>query len=280
MKLVPAFLLTVREAFEAVLIIGIVFTTLRTTQRAHQQKCVWSGTVAGVVLSAVIALVLNLFGTQLEGVGEEIFEGTMMLLAAVVLTGMIFWMQNQSPQLSQHLRKEVQTAGQEKRGLPLFSIAFLAVFREGLELSLFLTAASFTSEKTIILKGFMTGMVVALLLGWALTTGLLRLDIRRFFLITSSLLILIAGGLIAHTIHEFNEVGWVPAIVDPIWDLNPWFDEKSPLSQMMTALLGYNADPSLSEIIGASLYFGCLLYFLSRRWRHRKVPVLHVTPQE
>ena len=117
--MVPAFLLTVREALEAVLIIGIILTTLRTTQRLHQQKYVWSGMVTGVVLSGVIALVLDLFGTQLEGVAEEIFEGTMMLVAAVLLTWMIFWMQNQSPQLSQDLRKEVQAAGQEKRGFLL-----------------------------------------------------------------------------------------------------------------------------------------------------------------
>ena len=276
--MVPAFLLTAREALEAVLIIRIILTTLRTTQRLHQQKYVWSGMVTGVVLSGVIALVLDLFGTQLEGVAEEIFEGTMMLVAAVLLTWMIFWMQNQSPQLSRDLRKEVQAAGQEKRDFPLFSIAFLAVFREGLELSIFLTAASFTSEQTIILRGFISGMAIAIMLGWALTTGLLRLDIRRFFLITSFLLILIAGGLIAHAIHEFNEAGWVPVIVEPIWDLNPWFDEKSPLGQMMTALFGYNANPSLSEFIGASSYFGILLWFLYRRWRHKKVPALQATP--
>ena len=110
----PAFILTLREALEVVLIIGIVLTTLRTSHRTHLQGYVWSGTVAGVVLSVVIALGLNLFGTRLEGDAEEIFEGTMMLLAAMVLTWMIFWMQSQSSQLSQHLHQQIQAAGHEE----------------------------------------------------------------------------------------------------------------------------------------------------------------------
>jgi high-affinity iron transporter len=274
--LFPAFLLTLREALEAVLIIGIVSTTLRTTQRTSQQRYVWAGTVAGILLSVVIALALNLFGTQLEGIAEEIFEGTMMFLAAMVLTWMIFWMQNQSSQLSQQLRQQVKNADQEKRGFPLFSIAFLAIFREGLELSLFLTAASFDREQTGILTGFLIGMGVAIILGWALTRGLLRLNIRRFFLITSFLLILVAGGLVAHAIHEFNEIGWIPAIVEHVWDLNPWFDEKSLPGQLMTSLFGYNANPSLSEVMGSTAYFGGLLYILYRRRRER--PPIHPPP--
>ena len=188
-------------------------------------------------------------------------------------------MQNQSSQLTQHLRQQVQATGHEEHGFPLFSIAFLAVFREGLELSLFLTAASFTGEQTGILAGLFIGIVVAITLGLALTSGLLRLNIRRFFQITSFLLILVAGGLVAHAIHEFNEIGWVPAIVEHLWDLNPWLDEKSFLGQMMTALFGYNANPSLSEVIGSVIYFGSLFYVLYHRRRHRS-PTLHPPPHK
>ncbi len=263
----PAFLLTLRETLEAVLIIGIVLSTLQATHRNHQKRFVWLGTISGIILSLAVAVLLNVLGARLEGVAEEVFEGVMMLLAAAVLTWMIFWMQTQSSQLSQILSDEVRATDQGASGLPLLSLAFLAVFREGLELSLFLTAASFTSSQAGIIGGFLSGVVLALALGWALTTGLLRLDIRRFFQVTSILLILVAGGLIAHGIHEFNEVGWIPAIIEHVWDLNPWFNEKSIFGQMMTALFGYNANPSLSEVLASITYYSGLVIFLYRRGR-------------
>lgn len=260
-----AFLLTLRETLEAVLIIGIVLSTLRAAQRGDQQRYVWAGTLTAAALSIIAAFSLNLLGAKLEGVTEEVFEGTLMLLAAFVLTWMIFWMQNQSSTYSQTLRNEVQNTDRVRGGIPLFSLAFLAVFREGIELSLFLTATSFSSGEAGMLEGIVGGFAVALAGGWALTKGLLRLDIRRFFLVTSALLILVAGGLVAHAIHEFNEAGWVPAIIEHVWDLNPWFDEKSILGQLMTALFGYNANPSLTEIIASSAYYGVLFILLYRR---------------
>ncbi len=276
----PAFLLTLRETLEAVLIIGIVLTTLHAAKRQHQRRYVWAGTLVAIFLSLLVAISLNLLGARLEGIAEELFEGIMMLLAAIVLTWMIFWMQRQSSQLSQDLREEVRRTDRQNSSLALFSLAFLAVFREGVELSLFLTATAYSSGQSGMLEGILAGLALALVIGWALTTGLLRLDMRRFFTVTSVLLILIAGGLVGHAIHEFNEAGVIPSIIEHVWDLNPWFDEKSVLGQMMTALFGYNANPSLTELIASSLYYGALVSVLYRRSQNRKTHSLQSSLRE
>lgn len=265
--MLASFLLTLRETLEAVLILSIVLGALHATNRKADRPYVWWGTATGLILSLLIAIVLNLLSLSLEGVAEEVFEGLTMLLAASVLTWMIFWMQRQSGHIRQSLEKNVQEAGRQDRVFPIFSLAFLSVFREGLELSLFLTAASFSTDWSAILTGAIGGLMVALILGLALTQGLLRLNLRRFFLITSFILILVAGGLIAHGVHELNEVGWVPPIIEHVWDLNPWFNEDSILGQLMTALFGYNADPSLSEILAVMIYYGALIFYLLRQNR-------------
>jgi high-affinity iron transporter len=222
-----AFLLTLRETLEAVLIIGIIFSALRATQRTNAMRYIWLGSGTGILLSLLIAYLLNTIVTVLEGAAEKAFEGLTMLLAAAVLTWMIFWMQKQSSRINHTLKTEVRTASQQGGGLPLFSLAFLAVLREGLELSLFIIAASFTTEWPVITVGMSAGLIAAVGLGRTLSAGLLRLDLKRFFLVTSFLLILIAGGLIARGVHELNEARWIQTIIDHIWDLNPWFDEYS-----------------------------------------------------
>ena len=268
--MLTAFLLTLRETLEAALIIGLVLSTLRATRRTENEKFVWLGSATGVILSAGIAVILNRLGAGLEGAIEEAFEGLTMLLAALVLTWMIFWMQKQSNHQHQNFKEDILDAGRERRSFPLFSLAFLAVFREGVELSLFLTAASYTAEWSSILVGALIGFILAISFGWALFKGLLRLNLKSFFNISSILLIIVAGGLIAHGIHELNEVGWIPSIIDNVWDLNPWFNEKTILGQLSTSLFGYNANPSLSEVLATLAYYGVVVLYLSRQSRPSK----------
>jgi high-affinity iron transporter len=100
-------------------------------------------------------------------------------------------------------------------------------------------------------------------LGWSLFATTVRLDLRRFFQVTGVLLILFAAGLVAHAVHELNEVGWIPAIIEHVWDMNHILNEKSLLGQFLTALFGYNGNPSLTEVFAYFLYF-IVVFFLSQ----------------
>ncbi len=268
--MLASLLLSLREGLEAALIIGILFGTLKKIRREDLAPTLWAGTLSALALSAAAALALNSLGAALEGAAEQIFEGITMLLAAAVLTWMIFWMARQAHSLRHELEASVRKAALQTGRLALFALAFLAVIREGVELALFLTATAFTAGGQQTLLGALLGLALAVLLGWGLFTATLKLDLRRFFQVTSALLLVFAAGLVAHGVHEFNEAGWIPVIIEHVWDINYLLDEKSTLGEVLKALFGYNGNPSLSEVLAYWGYFAAIL--LGLRWQRSALP--------
>jgi high-affinity iron transporter len=264
--MIAAFLLAFREGLEAALILGIAFGVLRRVGRRKRGRTVWLGAALATLVSLAAGVGLYALGIGFEGRAEEVFEGTAMLLAAGVLTWMIFWMERQGRSIRSQLEADVRRASLGGGRWALFSLAFLAVFREGIELALFLTAATFTATAWATLVGGLLGLVAAALAGWLLFATTTRLDLRAFFRVTSILLILIAAGLVAHGVHELNEAGIVPAVVEHLWDLNPVLDEGSGLGQILKALVGYNGNPSLTEVVAYAGYWIVVLFAL----RHRR----------
>jgi high-affinity iron transporter len=261
--MLPSFLLALREGLEAALVIGVTFGILAKTGRNTLRPAVWRGVAAAILLSLLVALSLQVIGAEFEGRAEEIFEGVTMLAAAALLTWMILWMQRQGASLQRRLEQDVASAA--RRGAAaLFAVAFLAVAREGLELSLFLTASTLSSGGLSTLLGALLGLGAAAMLGYTLFATTRRLSLKRFFLLTNILLVLFAAGLVAHSVHEFNEAGLVPPLVAPFWDANALLPEASPLGQILTALFGYNANPSLAEVVAYFAYFALLWLALNR----------------
>ncbi len=258
--MIAGFMLGLREGLEAALIVGIVFGVLTKTKRTEFAPAVWGGVVAAIFVSLGAALALNRVGTSLEGEAEEIFEGLTMLLAAGLLTWMIFWMQSQGSQIKQMLESDVQRAASSGQIWGLFTIPFITVLREGIETALFLTAAAMTANAQETFIGGLAGLLTAAVLGLLLFAATARLNVRRFFQITSAFLILFAAGLLAHGVHELNEVGWIPTIVEHVWDLNPILNENSTLGLFLKTLFGYNGNPSLTEVIAYVGYFVVLFF--------------------
>lgn len=251
--MVAAALLAFREGLEAALILGIVLGVLRRVGRAGQERMVWLGAGLAALVSLVAGFGLYALGIGFEGQAEQIFEGVAMLLAAGVLTWMIFWMDRQGQVIQKELEQDVRRAASSGGKWALFSLAFVAVFREGIELALFLTAATFTATAAATLVGGLVGLGAAVLAGWLIFATTARLDVRMFFRVTSILLIFFAAGLVAYGVHELNEAGLIPSVVEHVWDLNPVLDENSGVGQILKALFGYNGNPSLTEVIA---YFG------------------------
>lgn len=274
--MLPSFLLTFREGLEAALIIGIVLGALRRIDANELSTTVWMGTFSAIILSIVSGLAFTAFGLSLEGGIEKVFEGITMFLAAAILTWMIFWMQRQAHTLRGDLESDVKNAASRAGMRPLFWLAFFAVLREGIELALFLTAATFATDAQRTLFGAGLGLASAVLLGWLIFTSTIRLDIEAFFKVTSALLIFFAAGLVAHGVHEFNEVGWISSIIENVWDINPILNEKSTFGEMLKALFGYNGNPSLSEVLAYLAYFVVIILGL----RTAKKTKLHSAPKQ
>lgn len=219
------FVVTLREALEAALIIAIVVAYLVRIRRPDLNKYVWIGTGAAITLSIALgAVVLAVYG-GLGGVGKELFEGVAAMTAVVVLTYMIFWMARNARKIKGELEQKVDVAITTKFLLGIALVTFIAVFREGLETVLFLTASIFTDPAGTAI-GAAAGFGTVVVIAFFLLRGTRRLPIRKFFAVTSVLLLVFAAGILSYGTHEFIEaaedsdveLGWLG---EKAYNLNP-----------------------------------------------------------
>ena len=258
-----AALLTTREGLEASLIVGIVLAYLAKTDNRSSFRVIWAGTAAAVVLSIMLGAALFFTVGELEGRSEQTFEGVAMLSAVAVLTWMIFWMRKQATNIKRELEAKLAGAIAAGSAIGLASVVFFAVLREGWETALFLFAISESSTPLSTGVGAVAGLAVSISLGVALYMGSRRLNLRQFFTVTGLLLIVFAAGLLAHGIHEFQEAGLLPETVEHVWNTNAYVSEDSTFGKFLTALFGYNGDPSLLEVLAWGAFLvGALWFFL------------------
>ena len=258
--MLSAFLITLREGMEAALIIGIMLAYLARTDNRQGFKHVWLGTILAIAASLVAGVIVFFSVGKLEGQAEEVFEGLAMLTAVVILTWMIFWMRKQSINIKSHLHSQIQSALGSGSSLGLVGLAFIVVIREGIETVLFLFAATRVAESPLLFAlGGALGLALAIAIGYSLYKGTSRFNVRTFFNVTSLLLIVFAAGLLAHGIHEFHEAGIIPSVVEHVWDINHILPEKSVFGRFLTAIFGYNANPSLVEVVAYFSYLGFVL---------------------
>ncbi len=256
--MVTSFVLTLREGIEAALIVSILIGSLRKLKQPQLSRAVWVGVIAAAAVALVTALMLNLAGADFEGTGEALFEGASMLLAAIILTWMIFWMNRQAGEMKRSLEAKIRVAVEGQNGTAIFALAFLSVVREGIELSLYLLAARFASNPVETLGGAAAGLAAVVLLGWFLIVSAHRLSLRRFFQVTSVFLLFFAAGLVGLGMHEFNDAGLIPPVIAHVWNLNNILPESSIFGQVLKSLFGYEATPSLTSVMSYLVYLGTL----------------------
>ncbi len=259
------FLITFRETLEAALVVGIVLGYLKKIHELQYRRIVWWGVAAGVGASVIGAWLFYKIAGGFEGRAEKIFEGVTMLVGAALLTTMILWVMKQR-KMTEHIKAMVRQHVDEKRSAQLFGLVFVSVLREGIETVIYLNAAWFAAQNQT-LGAALIGIFVAIALGYALYMGSLRMNIKKFFTISSILLILFAAGLVAHGIHEMEEAHIFPPIIPHVWDINPLtyadgafpiLHENGYIGSMLKSLFGYNGNPSLLEVLGWIGYVGAV----------------------
>lgn len=251
--MISSFLIGFREALEAALIIGIILAFLEKTDNKNLSRHVYLGIAAAIFFSAVFAFLFTKFFGGLEGQAEELFEGITMLIAAVLLTYMIIWMSKQK-QVAKELQEKVHAQIEQRDHLGLFTVAFIAVFREGVETVIFLGAAAFSADESV-LKGAVLGIFVALIIGFLIFELNKKVDIKTLFNVSSFLLIFFAAGLTAHGVHELQEAGTLNSFTEEAWNTHNLLDEKSVAGGIAKSLFGYNENPSILEAIAYGFYF-------------------------
>jgi high-affinity iron transporter len=170
-------------------------------------------------------------------------------------------MHQNSKAFSDDLRSKVESVVGRTRSYGLASLAFISIFREGVETVLFLGSASFSSTGVQILVGGALGLLLAVALGFAIMRYSVRLDLKKFFGVTGVLLILFAAGLIAHGILEFEEAGYFNPLVEDVYDVGWLVGGDSELGRLLSALFGYDPSPSLAQILGYIGYWAIIAFW-------------------
>jgi high-affinity iron transporter len=205
---VGAFVIVLREAFEASLVIGLMLAFLtRTGRREQHETAVWQGVAAAVTVSVVMGAILFATVGELHGNAEMLYEGIAMLVACAVLTWMVFWMRRQARTIGGELREKVGAAVGSGGGVALASVAFVACAREGFESALFLFVSVGDTGLVQTVVGGALGLAAAVALGVLFYRGTLKLDLRKFFLVTGLLVIAFAAYLLHGGLHELGEAG-------------------------------------------------------------------------
>ena len=267
--MVPSFLVMLREGLEAALIVGIIAAYLVKVGRKDALKGVWIGVAAAVILSLAVAGIASATIGELPFVVQEAIGGIASLAAVVVLTWMLFWMRRQGRGLKSELERGVDGALVGGSMVALAALAFVSVAREGLETVLFMSvvfsAAAPGPEPAI---GAVLGLAVAVGIGVAIFWGGVRVDLRRFFFVTSIVLMFVAAGLCAYAVHEFGEAGLI-ANSGTLFDVSAVLPETSPLGSVLSGMFGFRPDPTPLEV---AAYFGYLIPVLTAVHRDRPHP--------
>ncbi|HUF59216.1 MAG TPA: iron uptake transporter permease EfeU [Actinomycetota bacterium] len=251
-----SFVIALREGIEAALIVSIILAYLKQLGATDRARLVWWGTGLAVLLSVAVGTAIFIAGAEFEGTAEQVFEGLVTLAAVGVLTWMIFWMRRQGARIRSELQEKVDSA-LVAGGLALAGLAFFAVLREGIETALFLFAAAKGTavEGTAVapatqVTGAVLGLVLAVVLGVLLYRGGIRMNLRSFFRVTGMILIVVAAGLFAYSLHELQEAGWLPILEAHAYDLSASLPDDAGAGAILRGLVGYNADPTWLEVVG------------------------------
>jgi high-affinity iron transporter len=260
--LTAGLLIGLREGVEAALIVAIVLAYLARTGNASQAPKVWLGTGLAILASLVAGVVIFATVGSFDAPYEQLFEATTFLVAAVVVTWMLFWMRRQSAGLRSELHERIERALGEGTVLGLAVLAFSAVIREGLETSLFLVgqATAVRPSAPSLLVGAVVGLLGATLVGWLFYSGSRRIDLRAFFRWTGIGLVFIAAGLVSRAVHELVEIGVVPIGSQTAFDLSGVLPHDDGIGQFLRAIFGYSATPELATLVVHVGYLAVVLW--------------------
>lgn len=256
--MIAAFLIVLREGFEATLLIAIILAYIARVGTQKDRLGVWYGVAAAAALSIATGGVMFATASGLQGNAAYIFKGGAMWLAVGVLTYMILWMRRQSRNLAQDIRHRVDEAVKKGSTLAMAVLAFVVVFREGLETALFMFGITQASSPAQVAIGSAAGLLGAVGLGYMVYAGGKRLNLGAFFKVTGVLLLVVAAGLLAHGTAMLQTAGLIPAFLYPLWDLShiSLLTHKNLLGQVLIAFFGWDPKPDLLEV---SLWAGYLL---------------------
>lgn len=261
------FLIFLREGLECSMIISIMCAYLNAAGRRDLFRPVFAGVAAAIVLAAAVGGVLYAIARDafIDSAEQAWFETGTFVLAVIVLTYMTFWMKRNSRTISSSLKREMAASIDGGSAAPLFLLALVTVGREALEASIFTLAIIFSTSTQAVLLGGVVGLVVAVAASIAMYRVGIRLNLKYFFAVVGSALLVVAAGMLANAVQNLQELGVIPFWTHPIWNLGAVLSSDSTLGHVLHGIIGYDATPSTLQFAAWIIFLAIgLLAFLGR----------------
>jgi high-affinity iron transporter len=262
--MLPTFVIGLREGLEAALIVGIVAAFLRQQGRSEALRWVWAGVMLAVGICVAVGVALELVSRELPSRQQEGLETVVGLVAVGAVTFMIVWMKRHARGLRRELEAGAASALAQGSVIALVGMAFFAVIREGFETAVFLLAAFDASTSPALSgSGAVIGIAIAVLIGWGIYRGGVRINLGRFFRVTGVVLVLVAAGLLSTAAHTAHEAGWINGLQGQALDLTWLVAPGTVRSALLTGMLGLQPKPTVVEaVVYVAFAVPMLLYVL------------------
>ncbi len=257
-----------RESVEALLVVGILYAWLKNggADARRGLPYLWAGVAIGVLAAIGLGAALLGFSELLSGDAQDYFQIGMVLVAAVLIVQMVYWMRKHGRTLKREMETSLSANLQTSNWWGVTILAALAIAREGSETVIFLYGLGLGQHEST------GGFLLAVVLGFALaflTFYLLQLggkifSWRRFFQVTEVLLLFLAAGLLLTGIERLMSLDIIPTLIDPVWDSSRLLDDTSPVGNLIATMTGYRAQPALMSLLVYAAYW-LVVWLLLRR---------------
>ncbi len=259
-----------RESIEALLVIGILSAWLahETEARAARRGrlFLWSGVAAGIAAAIMIGAVLLFLGEWLPDGAQEAYQTAVVLIAAALIVQMVVWMRRHGRTLKRDLETSLSGAASNSQWWGVFTLALLAVAREGSETVIFLygvLAAGHSDTTVWIVRAIATGFGAAIATYYALQIGSRLFSWRVFFRVTEIMLLLLGGALVLTGVDNLVGLGILPAVSGHLWDTSGLLAEDGTLGKLAASFFGYRSRPDLVELASFAAYWMFVLWLIS-----------------
>ena len=251
-------LIALREGLEAALVVSIIVAYLVKADRRDALPKLWGGVALAALIPLIVGAILPWGPNTLTFQAQEILGGSLSFVAVGLVTWMIFWMGKNARELKGEIEGSLsRTLSAGSSGWGVVWIAVIAVGREGVETALFVWATVRSSIENSTMQttlGVLTGLLIAIVLGVLLYQGAVRINFRVFFAVTGYFLVLVAAGIVAYGVGDFQEAGVLPGIMNHAWDLSAHLPgTTSPLHWLyvlLQAMFQFNLQPTVLQVVG------------------------------
>ena len=262
--MLASFLILLREGLEAIFIVTIVLSVINRLKRDDLRIYVWMGILLAITCSVLAGGILQLFSHRLVSDQKAIFQGTLMIVACMLLTYVMVWFNAQAKLLKKKFENRLIQVISRNQSWRIFTLVFLAILREGIEIVIFSSAALVTRDRISFLIGGGLGLLCVLILGNLIYISSLKIPFKHFFRITSVILILVAAGLLLQGVGQLQTSNVLPTWGPRMVNFNRLLNDQTGFGLVLHMLFGYDSNPTFVMLIS---YFGYLLMVISlKKW--------------